>query len=82
MDEKVVDKIGNRLKKINRPLILVLDEIDLVIRLLLNSKGDNSMSNIFSWASDSDYKFILIGISNSVGNKDAKKILEKVRKNF
>ena len=78
MDEKSIDKIGNRLKNLTCPLILVVDEIDLIIRQLFGSKGDMNISNIFTWASESDYKLILIGISNSVGNKDAKKIMEKV----
>ena len=51
----------------------------MVIKQLFASKGDTNMSNLFSWASESEYKFILIGISNSVGSKDAKKILEKAR---
>jgi Cdc6-like AAA superfamily ATPase len=78
LDETDVSKIGHRLKKLDCPLILVLDEIDLVIRQLFSSKCDLDINSIFSWASEPDYKFILIGISNAVGSKDAKKIMEKV----
>jgi Cdc6-like AAA superfamily ATPase len=78
LNVKSVEKIENRLQKLDHPLILVIDEIDLLMRQLFGPNGEMNMSNLFSWASDSSYKLIFIGISNSVGSKDAKKIVEKV----
>ena len=73
VDEALKSKNNARTSK-SKPLIFVLDEIDMLISGTTQSKDNKSILNtIFQWASDPSYRLILIGISNSVGNKDAKK---------
>lgn len=61
------------------PVILILDEIDLLLvgknNRIQTAKGEEPfLKTLFRWASDPQSKFILIGISNSVGNRNAKRL--------
>ena len=55
-------------------LILVVDEIDVLIKKSFESKKDteSALSCIFRWASDPTFKLTLIGISNKVGSEEAR----------
>jgi len=61
------------------PLILALDEIDFLIKNERMVETDSILSTIFRWASDSSYRMILIGISNSVGNECAKRLHKLIK---
>ena len=65
------------LKKILN-IILVLDEIDFLLKDF-NKKTISKHSvfgNILQWAHNPEYRFTLIGISNSVANTDARLLHE------
>lgn len=66
--------LRSTLKKRKTYVILVLDEIDFLLKDIGNRKmkDDSAFSSILKWASDSTFRMALIGISNSVGNADAR----------
>lgn len=60
------------------PVVLVIDEINFCWKSLASSKkkgqesAESALETIFRWASDPTFRLILIGISNSIGDNDAK----------
>jgi len=61
-------------------LIIALDEIDFLLQGM--GKGTEEiplLSTILQWASQPSHRFILIGISNSVGNESAKRLHNLVK---
>ena len=58
------------------PVVLVIDEINFCWDGLKKRRGqeatESALETIFRWASDPSFRFILIGISNSIGDRDAK----------
>jgi Cdc6-like AAA superfamily ATPase len=55
------------------PYVVILDEIDFFIDPGKKShSGNTCIETLVKWASDHSKRFILIGISNSVGDSSAK----------
>ena len=82
--KKIEQSLKFRSEKSKRlPLVLVLDEIDLLLSgKIKDKKGEESfLKTLFRWAAEPQNGLILIGISNSVGSKDAKRLhqIGKVR---
>ncbi len=82
--EKALSSTSGKNK--GKPIVLVIDEINFLWKGLLTKKknaqkNETPLETIFRWASDPKYRFGLIGISNSVGDDDAKSLhkLAKVR---
>jgi Cdc6-like AAA superfamily ATPase len=56
-------------------IVLVLDEVDFLLKGLGNKKkkfDESILGIVLGWASNPAYSFTLIGISNSVGSSDAR----------
>jgi len=62
--ENHIDIRKSRFKK--SAIVLVLDEIDLIVS---SSSGSKVLEKLFHWSSNPVYSFLLIGISNSIENK-------------
>jgi len=58
------------------PIVLILDEVDLLLKNTNNFEGQGKsfLEILFGWSSDPRFRLILIGISNSVGNNDAARL--------
>ncbi len=61
-------------------IILIIDEIELLLSErgktsdIPTSNGEEALKMLGEWASDQNFTFALIGISNSIGNQQAKRL--------
>ena len=73
-DKYAIEKaLGSTKRKIF--VILVLDEIDFLLRDFVyrkEIKEDSVFGSVLKWASDSNFRMALIGISNSVADENAR----------
>ena len=69
---------GGRAGRHSPPLVLVLDEIDVLISpgSGKNAEGNRLISHLLRWASAPSCSFALLGISNSVDNAHSRKLRE------
>lgn len=69
-----VESVEKRLQNEKYPILLVIDEVDI----LLSSQGGrckaDGLAQLLKWASDDEMHFALIGISNSMNDEKAHKI--------
>ena len=75
-DQNAIEKALKSTKKRKKiKIILVIDEIDFLLKDLVGKKKmkeNSAFSSILSWASDPACRMALIGISNSVGDNNAR----------
>lgn len=72
-----IDTIDKHLMKNSRShLIMILDEIQFLMK---HKSMDPTLIRILSWASNKTYGLSVIGISNSVGDKDARLLHSKAK---
>jgi Cdc6-like AAA superfamily ATPase len=69
---KDVDQVEKLLsyRKKGRPLFLIIDEVDFL--LSSNSTTKSEIARVLQWGSDPNNRLAVIGISNSVGDDNAK----------
>jgi Cdc6-like AAA superfamily ATPase len=69
---KDVDQLEKLLSygKKGRPLFLIIDEVDFL--LSSNSTTKSEIARVLQWGSDPNNRLAVIGISNSVGDDNAK----------
>jgi len=63
--------------KHSRPLFLIIDEIDFLWSS--NTTTESEISRVLHWASDPNNRLAVIGISNSVGDDNAKSLHRNFR---
>ena len=72
-----IDAIDKHLKKNSRShLVLILDEIQFLMK---HKSMDSTLIRILGWASKESYGLSVIGISNSVGDDDARLLHSKAK---
>ncbi len=65
---------ANSGKKTKDHLILIVDEIDVLIKKCLGRKKDDksALSCVFRWAAEPTFQLVLIGISNKISSDEAR----------